>query len=601
MFLSPFGRSKKQIQYAARPSYEEVTLDDFSGGLDLSENELKLKTNFSIVEKNIHRDIDGTKSTRWGSKYKYNLSGTVTGNVLDMPYYQNKILTIMDTGQIATVDEAGVKTAIWNSAKAALLPGAPAGWSAGLTQANWSEFKNELVVCNGVDKPILVGKTHTVTYLQDLPTGSNVNVPVAKYVTTVGNYCVMAGVAATPDVVYISAAGTSGTWPGDPAPNDALSINIASYTAEQGGDIRGLSSFRNYLIIHFVSSSLVMVLGEYSGAVHKPRVLDTIPEHGVISHRTITILENDIVYADEFGVHKAKRNAFGTAVDSEKTSLRVQKDYVAAVDNSLASRLKSFSIYNKIENRIMLFIYGGTGYNIYVFTFNEGLKQIAWSKFDGWMYSSAVQTAKGRIFFSKGSKLFQYGNNIYTGEDFTADFIDEDDGNWVTATGYVVGNRRRFTGDGKVYICLVNHTSGTFATDLTNKLWEEYLGDDIDIDWELPWTSANARMRKKRIGYIGIDTVGKAAFTFEVFVDNIRVDENGDDDPAITMDFVAGSSPGYGGGDQPYGGGRRAADERMWGFPCEFKIAKLRIRATTKERLQIVAISLLLTKGTYKR
>lgn len=600
MFLSPFGRSKSKIQYAARPSFEEVTLDDFSGGLDLSENELKLKTNFSIVEKNVHRDVDGTKSIRWGTKYKYNVSDTVSGDVLDMAYYQNKILTIMNSGQIATVDDNGVKTAIWNAAIAALLPGSPSGWSAGLTQANWSEFKNELVVCNGVDKPILVGKTHTITYLQDLPTGSNVNVPIAKYVTTVGNYCVMAGVAATPDVVYISAAGTSGTWPGDPAPNDALSINIASYTAEQGGDIRGLSSFRNYLIIHFVSSSLVMVLGEYSGTVHKPRVLDTIPEHGVISHRTITVLENDIVYADEFGVHKAKRNAFGTAVDSEKTSLRIQKDFISAVDNALANRLKSFSVYNKTENRIMFFIYDGTQYTGYMMTFNEGLKQIAWSKFDGWNFVSAVQTAKGRIFFSKGSKLFQYGNNIYTDEDFTADFINEDDGDWMTATPYVVGDRRRYT-DGNVYQAIVAHTSGIFADDLFLNKWELYAGDPIDADWELPWTSANARMRKKRIGYIGIDTVGRATFTFQIYVDNIRTDENGDDDPAISMDFVAGSSPGYGGGDQPYGGGRRAADERMWGFPCEFKIAKLRVKTSTRDRLQVVAISILLTKGTYKR
>jgi hypothetical protein len=43
---------------------------------------------------------------------------------------------------------------------------------------------------------------------------------------------------------------------------------------------------------------------------------------------------------------------------------------------------------------------------------------------------------------------------------------------WVTSTDYVVGDK---VVDGVTdYICLVNHTSGTFATDLSNGLWETY-------------------------------------------------------------------------------------------------------------------------------
>lgn len=41
---------------------------------------------------------------------------------------------------------------------------------------------------------------------------------------------------------------------------------------------------------------------------------------------------------------------------------------------------------------------------------------------------------------------------------------------WVTATGYVAGDR--VTKDGLSYICLANHTSGTFATDLAAGKWE---------------------------------------------------------------------------------------------------------------------------------
>lgn len=44
------------------------------------------------------------------------------------------------------------------------------------------------------------------------------------------------------------------------------------------------------------------------------------------------------------------------------------------------------------------------------------------------------------------------------------------EGAWVTATSYVVDDLVRE--DGNVYICLVAHTSGTFATDLTANNWE---------------------------------------------------------------------------------------------------------------------------------
>lgn len=43
-------------------------------------------------------------------------------------------------------------------------------------------------------------------------------------------------------------------------------------------------------------------------------------------------------------------------------------------------------------------------------------------------------------------------------------------GEWVTSTAYVVDQLVRDTGN--VYICLVDHTSGTFATDLAANKWE---------------------------------------------------------------------------------------------------------------------------------
>ncbi len=43
-------------------------------------------------------------------------------------------------------------------------------------------------------------------------------------------------------------------------------------------------------------------------------------------------------------------------------------------------------------------------------------------------------------------------------------------GAWITGTSYVINDAVKQ--DGSSYICLVNHTSGTFATDLSNNRWD---------------------------------------------------------------------------------------------------------------------------------
>lgn len=603
MSLSPFGRSNIQIERRAAPRPQEATLENFNGGLNVAENDLRLTTRESKVEINVHRDVDGTKSVRWGTRQFADVSGDVSGIIIEIVYFQARLIVFMSSGEIATVDDDGTVTVIWNSAIAGGLPGSPAGWSGGLVTIDTTEFRNELVVCNGVDKPILIATNYTVTYLQDLATGSNVNTPIGRYVTTAGNYTVIAGVAATPDDIYISNTGTSGTWPGDPAPNDAISINIAAYSPQQGGRIRGLSSFRNYLVVHFATSSVVIQLGVFVGAVHKPEVLDTIPEHGIISHRTPVVLDTNIVYPDHVGVYKAKRNVFGNALDSNKLSDDIQSLLVSRIPIGQTDRWRSFSVHNPHENRIMFFIKDDEveEYHIFVLTFEESIspKKVTWSEFDGWGFRAGTTSVRGRVFLCKDTTIFQYGNTVFPDEDYTGDFLDEFDSFWQTATAYVVGDRVKELG--VVYIALEDHTSGNFNEDLSDKLWKVYEGEEIVFDWEMPWSDINSRMKKKRVSYIGIDTVGTARFHIELYVDNIRLTSGGDDDPAVALEMIAGNSPGYGGGTQPYGGGRRAADERMWGFPCEFKLLRIRLRGSTNRRLAFVSITFLLVRGTYKR
>ena len=603
MSLSPFGLSKPRINRRARPVPQEATLNDFSGGLDRSDNDLKLKTNFAKVLDNIDRNVDGTLSVRFGTKFMWDVSDAVAGDMIEIVYFRDKLVCFMDSGEIATIDNAGTITAIWNDTIAALLTGNPNGWSGNLTIIDFTEFRNELIVCNGIDKPIIISSTHTVNYLQDIPTGSNVYTPIGRFVTTVGNFCVIAGVAASPDVIYVSSMGTSGTWEGDSPPNNAMSFNIASYTAATGSVVRGISSFRNYLIVHFADSSVMVELGIFETIgeteVHIPKVLDTMPDTGLTSHRMITVIDHELITGDGRAVSKSKRNVYGNAMETERLSQRVQVDYIASNPDTDAQRLQSFSVYDTTAGKILFFLKQETGFDIYTLAFDEGLKRRAWSIYKDWEWSCGCGSARGRVFFGKGSRVYQLGNEVYEGEDYSADFVGDYDDDWVTATEYVAGEIVRH--DGHFYECLTNHTSDDFTVDLEANLWVEYFGEPITFDWELPWTDTNSRMSKKRLSYIGLDTFGKAGFTVSVYTDNFLVDDQSNDAPALSVQFVAGDSPGYGGGDQPYGGGRRAADERLWGFPCEFKIIKLRVRGSSVHRLKIVTVSLLYARGNYNR
>src|SRR5262249_39202989 len=156
---------------------------------------------------------------RFGTKWFANVAGTITGNIVDMEYFNDRLIVVSSTGQIATVTNAGVVAKIWDTAIAAALPGAPAGWSA-TTQVDFVPWKDQFIIHNGVDKPIIISSAFAVTYLQDLATGSNVNTPIGKYGCIAANYHCVAGISGALTTVYISARGTSGTFPGDPAPND---------------------------------------------------------------------------------------------------------------------------------------------------------------------------------------------------------------------------------------------------------------------------------------------------------------------------------------------------------------------------------------------
>jgi hypothetical protein len=110
-------------------------------------------------------------------------------------------------------------------------------------------------------------------------------------------------------------------------------------------------------------------------------------------------------------------------------------------------------------------------------------------------------------------------------------------------------------------------------------------------------------MESKETKYIGLDTQGTANFTVQAFVDNILT-ANGVPAPLLSMDFVGGSSSGFGNspfGDAPFGGGRRTAEERLYAWPAKFKLLKLIFSGSTTQPLKFISVSLAYIRSSIRR
>jgi hypothetical protein len=262
---------------------------------------------FMPVLRNFRRNPNGSQQVRFGSSFVNDVSSVVTGTIVDMEYFSDRIIACTTTGQIASVNGAGVASAIWNATIAAALPGTPAGWANGVTSLDFVPFKQQLIMHNGTDKPITFSSAFVATYLQDLVTGSNVNVPIGKYGCVVSNYHCVAGIPAAPTTVYVSSQSTAGTFVGDPAPNDSIAFDVGAYAPEGSSEIRGIAGYRTNLVMFFRGAALVIELGNYdSGGIHTPKFPDQLSNLALLGHRAITTtIEQDLMFAGLAGVSSA--------------------------------------------------------------------------------------------------------------------------------------------------------------------------------------------------------------------------------------------------------------------------------------------------------
>jgi len=608
--ISVFPKSLKTPQ---RNKLENITLRGFAGGWNAIETDMQMESSYLVTVRNFRRTPGGTQKVRYGSRWLADLVNLTTTDdiIVDMEYFASNLICVLFSGIVVAVNNSGVKTVIWNTAIAAALPGAPAAWSSGLDSIDFVPYKDQLIIHNGVDKPITIDSALTVTYLQDLATGSNINTPIGKYGCVVQNYHVVAGVAVTPTQIYVSSVGTAGTFFGDPIPNDSIVIDIGAYSPQGAFEIRGIAGFRGNLLVFFAEQTVIVKLGVYNDAgVHTPQFPDAMPTFGLLGHRCILPIENDILFAGLSNVATAKKNLFTATLESSTLSDRIEPPYretVASLTDE--EQLKTcWMVYDVLSHDVLLFTPTD---RTFVYSFNSRLKYAAWSEYSDLAVQCGCRSALGRLFYASGLRIFQHGNTTFDGEDFDHDRILDRDGSWANGTGFSEGALALDTLTGIVYVCLQGHISsslpGTFAQDRARvpALWEVYDGVDISFQIELPWLDSKDPMRIKFLRFINMATKGTHGFVISAYVDNLFKDHDGNlvFGPAAEMAFVGNEAVGFGYDAGPYGGSRRSDDPRLFKFPCKFKKIKFTIHSTGTKGgpLEIVNMSFLFSRGRYKR
>ena len=538
------------------------TVRSFEGGLNVTDTDLNMSPKYAKVLDNIERAIDGSLSVRPGTVFMCALADTT--DIVNCYYFNNYVITVQTSGAMYKVAGNGVATALQKSG--AFL------WPAGSVEVNFTIFNSDLIIVNGRDKPLIISgnplnaRYMEVEFLVDLGNVSNVNTPVGRFVIAHSQYTCIAGIPSAPSSIYISAKGTSGTYFGDPAPNDAIQLDLGPRVSLGSATITGMVAYRDKLLVTFERGVLPLSLGTYTGSpsVHAPTDDGFIEEFGCLTHRSLVSVGDDTFYADNVGVNSINRvNVFNTLRPIRASHL-IDPLITALVQPLTPAQISQyvFAVYDLRNFRYMLFVprfEGGVVVETVGFSYTHipMLKIEAWARLRGWKWQASCRTSLQNVIFAGGNKLYAY------------DFDEQD-----------------------------------IAADLRNDpSVNSGQGNPIYFEWELPWADFKHRMDIKQTRYIGLDTQGTANFTVEGYVDNIFT-YHGANAPMLSMNFVGGDAGGYGAspyGNTPYGGGRRSSDERLYAWTTKFKLFKLRLFGSTRHKLKFISISIAYVHGGIRR
>lgn len=540
-----------------------------------------------------NKNVQDTVTNLQISHDNRNIKGT---RIINGEYFIDKLILVSDIGEIVAVDGDKNATIIWNDNIAKTVNKEEVeGWHE-TDYVCFTVFNGILTVWNGRDKPLAIDleKEIPCNFLIDEGTGSNANVPIAKYALAFNHYLVAANIYDElegkyyPDRLCISSRDTIGTFYSgdlDDLDNDAVNVDLGKIISSNKQIIKGLSRYRNQIAVGFDDVTVFGTLGVYEDStrtvgeeeiayrIHVPQFEDVVDSYGCISNRSFIAINSELACLDFSGLPIFRRGNLTAQVIpsriSDNIAPELYQQFIGLTEKAIEDRI--FCVYNPKDTQYLLFIPNKSEYSettetiCYAYTLKNGANSSArdgaWSKFTGWNFQYGITTALNIVFLGNGTKLYTLGN---IDDPLYADFIDDPD-----------------------YPPMDD---------------EDTSGKAIDFDWEFPWADFGDRAATKHSRYVSLFTTGTAQFTLDLFIDYIYSNnETGEKDPQLSMEFVAGDSSGWGGGKQLYGAGRRTNTELLFAWTTKFKIAKFRFHGSSKEKLNIIGITLYYQKGNIRR
>jgi hypothetical protein len=538
---------------------QSTTLRKFDGGLNVADDDLNMSPEFAPVLDNIDRSPRGAQQVRYGTKLFSTM--TDTSEIINCTYFNERVIVVQASGRVYQVNGAGTATEMLLNTTGAKP------WPAGVTVVSFAVSNNALIIVNGRDKPLSIsGNTSDplymlLTLLVDEGTLSNVNTPIGKFVCVIAQYTIVAGIPNKPSTLSISARNTRGTFLNDPAPNDAIELDLGPRVTLGSSTITGLMTYNNKLIVAFEEGVLPINLGVYESAVHKPTDDGFIEGYGCISHRSMVSIGDDGYFVGNSGVEAMRRATFSDRVRPDHISSQIDPlltEMLSALSPAQIARYVH-SVFDLARRRYIIFIPSFDENGLieetvgFAYTALPKLRVLRWSRIRGWRWSASCRTALQNIIFAQANKLYTLDT---TATDRAVDYFGD--------TAYNGG-----------------------------------LGVPITFDWELPWADFDNRMWRKKLAELRVDATGTGTFSFSIYTDQVRYDELGNDVPLMTMEWVGGDPEGAGmpdGTDFGFGTGRIASDARIMDFPAEFGLLKMRVHGETDKPLRFMGISVLYSR-----
>lgn len=587
---------------------KETTSRDFSGGLNVADSELNLSSKFARVLDNLIVGLDGSLEVRQGTELFADISEVSSYNIENIWFFFRYLISVNTRGEIFATTGAGVTTAIWTPAiAAAKRPGLTIWPTAGFV--TFAEFGGELIIANGIDKPLHVTTLLNVDYLADLGSGSNINVPVGNVMAAYANHLF---IVSDSYMLNISERNAAGTWLGDFGAIYVNQFDLRPYVSVGDTEVIGMFVFKGFLLINFREVIVPITITEDATATPKLNIAvsgdSVINNYGAISSRVGQDVGDLSLTCDIAGVSAMNLNNFTRILAPDRPSRLIDPQLQKDINELDSESLKegAFSLFDRKLSSYMLFLPNDTHTlqttnNAYFYRYVDRMDIKAWSKLKGWNWSAAARSAEGRVFFAlfQSTKIFLLGdskiNPLY----------------------------RDFMGDQETFSDGTYFTDGTGFGPVSNF---ETSGLPIEFVWELPWSDLKHRGLAKTLRYVIFDTEGDQEFLMRVFIDDMytgaQVGEPFSDGtlftdgtgwipyvtlpftPALELDFIAKDAGAYGiqaYGNSPYGGGNNTAVRKLTLSPTKFNTVKLRMSGRARGPLKFVAITLLFQQGTIRR